>query len=468
MPDDVKTEELPIKKKNDVVVNSDGVATENNNKQPSDINGDVKIEIQDISKVDVVLDGDKIEDKRDPLLTWAKTPEILTQEAIDNIRFDFNDGMRLHIPEKLTKEYRIVMSDADTGTIFAILVPKEKADLATIKKYYVRYKLDIYDNKTSELLFTHTMDLKGKTVVVQMPCNSLGDGIAWFSFMDRFQKQYECDLYVYMSPFHLSIFNEKNYPNLHLTTTEKQKEITPYATYYCGLYFKGDKTYQPMDFKYTGIHTTIAHILNIDDKSDIAPIVDLNTERQIKEPYVCIATQGSSPVKQWMNPRGWYDTIKYLKKYGYRVLCIDKEPVYGAGDVFVTIPNGAEDFTGTLPLQDRINILKDADFFIGGSSGLAWLAWCTKIPVVMISGFTLPVTEFFTPYRVINKHVCHGCWNDFACEFDHNDYMWCPKHKGTYQVHECTRAITVEHVINTINKIPSFQRMKTIIDNKDK
>lgn len=41
-----------------------------------------------------------------------------------------------------------------------------------------------------------------------------------------------------------------------------------------------------------------------------------------------------------------------------------------------------------------MNLLHHASFFIGLSSGLSWLAWATHIPVVLISGFTLPVSEF--------------------------------------------------------------------------
>ena len=68
----------------------------------------------------------------------------------------------------------------------------------------------------------------------------------------------------------------------------------------------------------------------------------------------------------------------------------------------------------------------------------------------MISGFTEAENEFYTPYRVINYHGCHGCWNDMLCDFDHFDYMWCPRHKGTERQFECTRLITPEQVIATV------------------
>jgi hypothetical protein len=75
----------------------------------------------------------------------------------------------------------------------------------------------------------------------------------------------------------------------------------------------------------------------------------------------------------------------------------------------------------------------------------------------MISGFTHPTNEFATPYRIINYHTCHSCWNDMRENFDHYDFLWCPRHKGTDRHFECTRLISAEQVINTIKKIPTFR-----------
>jgi autotransporter strand-loop-strand O-heptosyltransferase len=125
------------------------------------------------------------------------------------------------------------------------------------------------------------------------------------------------------------------------------------------------------------------------------------------------------------------------------------------------IPHGVEDETGDKSISERARWLKHADFFVGLSSGLSWLAWAMEIPVVMISGFTHPLNEFATPYRVINYHTCNGCWNDPALRFDHKDFLWCPRHKDTPRQFECTRLITVEHVKSIIQTIPGFGVGKT-------
>jgi autotransporter strand-loop-strand O-heptosyltransferase len=74
----------------------------------------------------------------------------------------------------------------------------------------------------------------------------------------------------------------------------------------------------------------------------------------------------------------------------------------------------------------------------------------------MISGFSHPTTEFTTPYRVINWHTCNSCWNDPAFNFDHKDFLWCPRHKDTPRQFECTRLITPTQVMRAIETIPGF------------
>ena len=77
------------------------------------------------------------------------------------------------------------------------------------------------------------------------------------------------------------------------------------------------------------------------------------SRRPIAEPYVCIAVQSSTQSKNWTNPYGWHEVIPFLKDSGYRVICIDKNPVHGTGMVWNHIPHGVEDQTGDRPLAVR-------------------------------------------------------------------------------------------------------------------
>jgi autotransporter strand-loop-strand O-heptosyltransferase len=219
-----------------------------------------------------------------------------------------------------------------------------------------------------------------------------------------------------------------------------------------------DNVWQPCDFRLVGLHRTAGYILGVDCEEMPPRIVLEDASRPIAEPYVCIAAQSSSQAKYWNNPSGWLEIVKFLKDCGYRVVCIDKQPVHGTGIMWNQLPHGVEDETGDRKLAERARWIKHADFFVGLSSGLSWLAWAVGTPVVMISGFTHPTNEFATPYRVTNYHSCNSCWNDVRHRFDHHDFLWCPRHAGTPRQFECTRLITAEHVKAVIKRIPAFQR----------
>lgn len=49
-------------------------------------------------------------------IVFGGIPQIPTQEAIDGIRFDFNDGLRVVIP-KDAKPYRIQFYDIDSESL---------------------------------------------------------------------------------------------------------------------------------------------------------------------------------------------------------------------------------------------------------------------------------------------------------------------------------------------------------------
>src|SRR5262249_53974300 len=205
-----------------------------------------------------------------------------------------------------------------------------------------------------------------------------------------------------------------------------------------------------------GLHRAAGYILGVDPSEEPPCIVLAEDNRPIADPYVCIAVQSSAQCKYWNNPNGWAEIVAFLKEAGYRVFCIDLKPMHGRGLVWNHMPHGVEDLTGDRPLIERARWLKHADFFVGLASGLSWLAWCTGTPVVMISGFSHPLTEFYTPYRVINYHACNSCWNDPLAGFDRGDFFSCPRHKGTSRQFECTRLITSDQVKQTIKRIPRF------------
>lgn len=394
---------------------------------------------------------------------FIEVPDVPTQQGPRGIRFDFNDGARVLLPKG---HWYVQLEDAEYDNILYGANVDEGWVMST-KKYFVKHRIRIWDRDTDTEILDHTMDLEDKPVLIKFPVGTIGDIVAWMTYADRFQRKHRCKLNLSMSKRMCEVFKDQ-YPNIFFTSLpDTPLYDSPYASYLVGLFFTEEgKNYQPVDFRLIGLHEQAGYILGVDTKEN-APKVKLGNPRTIVEPYVCIACKGSSQNKYWNNGYGWEQVIDYLQGIGYRVICIDRERTEGKGFIWNRMPAGAEDFTGNRPLQERIALLEHCDFFVGLGSGLSWLAWCCHKPIVMISGFSLPYTEFYTPYRVFNPQACNGCWNDVDIKWNSNDYFFCQRHKGTDRAFECTRLITGRKVIDTIKQLMSDNHLILPIERED-
>jgi len=278
--------------------------------------------------------------------------------------------------------------------------------------------------------------------LVQFKSRSLGDSLGWIPYVEEFRKQNDCDVYCFT--FNNALY-EKSYPEIKFISDIEE----------CHGF---DKTYNigwlkdtPREVKRKNLQYTASYYLNLEHK-EIKPRVDIkNKKRTIEGKYVCIAVQSTAQAKYWNNPKGWEQTVKYLNSLGYSVVCIDKHSSFGKDEKMNFMPNGVIDKTGDLPLQDRITDIYNCEFFIGLGSGLSWLAWALGKEVILISGFSDPESEFYTPYRVINREVCNSCWNKE--EFDKGNWNWCPYHEGAEREFECSKEITFEMVKKQIDRL---------------
>jgi autotransporter strand-loop-strand O-heptosyltransferase len=387
-----------------------------------------------------------------PKPAYPPPAAVPTQAGPHGLSFDFNEGCRVALPEG-EHPWRVRISDLDTGnTLYETELKAGR--VSSTKRYYVRFRVEVWQQGDS--LFHHEYSAAGQPVLINFPVGTLGDTLGWFPYAVKFKERHNCRLTCAMAERLIPLFRD-THPDIEFVAHEAAEVERYYATYCMGLFFDDkDCVFQPCDFRHVGLHRTAGYILGV-DPTEVPPRIALPDEgRPIAEPYVCIAVQSTTQSKCWNNPMGWHEVVRFLKEAGYRVVCIDQKPVHGTGIVWNHIPHGVEDETGDRPLLERARWLRHAEFFVGLSSGLAWLAWGVGTPVVMISGFTHPTNEFATPYRVINYHACNGCWNDPRHRFDHHDFLWCPRHAGTPRQFECTRLITPEQVKQVIRTIPGF------------
>lgn len=355
----------------------------------------------------------------------------------DGLKVDFNFGVRVQVP---AGNWHVRVLDYNSGIVGFDEDVSQKI-LISAEKYFVRWQVQIL--RDGILVFDHVLDLQEEKVLVFIPGTALGDTIALLPYLNSLKKDCDCKVYVLLAEaFHDIV--KLYYPDIELLA-DMSEEF--YASYCLGT-FHVTPYMTPVNSRIITPDLTARAILGLPERCK--KVVYYPTkDRYIDEKYVCIAVQASGIMKRWLYPCGWNIVTEYLHKLGYRVLCIDAESYFSEGGYSVGIPDGAEDFTGKKPLIDRINLLAYADFFIGLGSGLSWLADACNIPVIIISGFNLPLAEFDTPYRVTNRLVCYGCYSDIRVDW--KDY--CPRHLGTSREYECSKSITPRMVIEAIDRL---------------
>ncbi|MBR2214968.1 MAG: autotransporter strand-loop-strand O-heptosyltransferase [Selenomonadaceae bacterium] len=353
------------------------------------------------------------------------------------LKLDFNSGLRLVVPPG---DWRVVIKDGMTGEVFfddsvAACV------LLSWEKYYVEWQVEIY--RAGEPIFSHRLDLTGQKIHIACMGGRLGDFLAFLPYVREMSRRYHGEV------TYSTIADYRELAHLLLPDISWREQAPPdnYATYQLttAIDFPGGS---PFDGRTIPLHHLGKVILGLPNSAEL---VLPPAKKNSGERYVCIGVQASSVLKGWLYPGGWEEIVSYLRAKGYRVLCIDKEPYQELHGIEVRMPQGAEDYTGNRPITERWEMLRQADFFIGLSSGLAWLAHVAGIPVVMICGFSRYWWEFATPYRVYNPLVCNGCVQDLRVNWH---LTACPRFTvESPRLLECTRKISPLMVKRAIDRL---------------
>lgn len=367
------------------------------------------------------------------------------ETEIPGLKLDFNFGLRLEIP---AGNYRVKISDFAGGMIF---FDEEISDVRLIstEKYFVHWQIEIF--RDGENIFSYRFDLTEKPVLVVFPkVLRLGDTISMLPYVSEMKRFYRCETSMIL-PEYLREFAAGLCPEI--PQVEKINSDY-YATFYPGV-SSSDLPVLPEDIRaypFGRLAGRIFGFSHVAPKNFFQPTLPPVTD----EPYVCIAVQASGNKKCWLWPGGWDIVVDYLKNLGYRVFCIDKEKVVTDSGMTIRKPDGAEDFTGDRPILERANMIYHAEFFVGLSSGLAWVANAVNKPVVLICGFSRDWSEFYTPYRVANRLVCNGCVNDLRVNFFEKI---CPYHSGTSREMECQKKISPRQVIDAIENLITSENL---------
>lgn len=308
------------------------------------------------------------------------------------------------------------------------------------RKYFTNWLVKVRRNGV--LKFEHKFDLKGKNVLIGFDTKSIGDTIAWIPAVEEFRKKYNCNVVV--STFWNKLFEgHDSYKNLSFVPPGSKVENL-YASYSIGCY-TGDFNKNLYDWRTVPLGKVASDILGVEYKEIITDLVFTPLSNPMKEKYVTLSEHSTFSCKYWQRENGWQDVVDYLNSIGYKVVVVSKEPTNLKNIINRT----------NRSIEDTINTIYYSEAILTVSTGPAWIAWALRKPVIMISGFSEPFSEFTTNCeRIINREVCNSCFNDVNNGFTTNSDVWvCPRHVGTERQFECTKKITPEMVIESINKI---------------
>jgi autotransporter strand-loop-strand O-heptosyltransferase len=276
-------------------------------------------------------------------------------------------------------------------------------------------------------------------VLIRMLTKALGDTLGAVPYFEQKRISTGDDIYV-SCQFHDLL--QPVYPHLHFLPFGLRN--SPIFSQCFDLDFEFDKPLQQGFCNQLGL-----------EFSEIRPKIHVeSSSRPFADRYVCFGMQSTSQNKYWNNPGGWEEICKRLRKENILPVCIDRDSSFGIEGNFNQIPPSAENKTG-MSLPEVIKFLNHAEFFIGLSSGLSWLAHAVGKHVVMISGTTHSWCEFTQDVtRIQNQSVCHGCFNEpEKTPFDAGDWMWCPYHKSTDRQFECSKSIAPDLAWNKIRPL---------------
>ena len=340
----------------------------------------------------------------------------------------FVEGPFLNIAGNSDREYDVMFSNSIDGDYYGL---KMKAGMwaRPDKKYFRDWTITA--KLRDEIKFQHTINLKGKNILMSLGSKALGDTLAWIPYVEEFRKKHGCE--IYLSTWWNGIMD---YPDIHFITPGSVVENV-YASYSIGC-FDDQKLLNPVNWRKCPLQKVAADILGL-DYVPIRPRLEvIPSTEEIKRPYVCFSEFSTMRNKLWNNPGAWQKVIDYLVGEGFECHSISTEQSQLEG---IVRHNGQS-------IEQTVTDISGAAFYIGLNAGPTWLAYALNKPVIMITGVSEEWNDFPNPHRV-DIGVCKpGCFNNTDFPINRG-WEWCPRDRD----YQCTREITPEIVIAEINKV---------------
>lgn len=397
-------------------------------------------------KKNAIEDSNKIREQ----FSWEKIGEIGFKTILEfnkkypyipqknEIKISYIDGPKVEIIGDIDEKYDIEFLDENDNVIHKDTIKNNMWTLCS-RKYYTKWKIKVNGSVVDEF------NLTNKRVLIGLESKSIGDTVAWTPYAVEFAKKHNCK--VILSTFHNSWFKGLDaYKDIEFIEPGNSTEC--YVVYRIG-WMKGESgkwdkfDYYPNYPNTQPLQKTASDILGLEFKELNYGINFTLKPKSTKADYIVIAPESTTGCKEWPYD-SWVVLSKMLRELGYTVVTLTSKPYNIKGNLNI---HGKT-------LNESMDILYNAKFLIGLSSGLSWINWALGKQTVMISGFSQKDHEFLSNnIRIQNEHACNSCWNNVNFTFDPGDWDWCPIWKGTDKQHICEKSISPLTVFNSLPNI---------------
>ena len=365
----------------------------------------------------------------------VNSEEYKNQTPQNEIKVSYLEGPKVEIIGDELKEYKIEFLDENNNVVYDDVITNNMWTLCS-RKYYTKWKIKVNGVIIDEF------DLTNRRVLIGLESKSIGDTIAWTPYAVEFAKKHNCK--VILSTFHNEWFKGLDaYKDIEFIEPGQLTEC--YAIYKIG-WFRGesgkwDKLDMYPNYPQTQpLQKTASDILGLEFKELNHGINFKPKPKSTKTDYIVIAPESTTGCKEWPYD-SWVALSKMLRELGYTVVTLTIKPYNIKGNLNI---HGKT-------LNESMDILYNAKFLIGLSSGLSWINWALGKQTVMISGFSSKDHEFQSNnIRIQNEHACNSCWGNTNFTFDPGDWDWCPIWKGTDKQHICEKSISPLKVFNLL------------------
>ena len=317
--------------------------------------------------------------------TIRHRPKLPTQARPQGLRFDFNDGCRVVLPEA-----RASLAGASERSRYR-QYPVRDRDQSRPRQQHQSATSCAFGSKSgrrARACSTTNIRPTGRDVLVQFPVGTLGDTMGWFPYAVKFKERHGCRLTCAMSG--------KADPAVSAMPIPTSLSVRPTRS-------RSRKLLRDLQhgavLRRQGLRAPAVR-LSPSSACTAPPAIfsaSIRPKRRRASRSPTTPADSPSPMSASRCKAPRRANTGTTRPAGARSSSSSRRPAIGSSASTRSRPTARprlESHPHTAPrtrpatsrLQERARWLKHAAFFVGLSSGLSWLAWAVGTPVVMISG----------------------------------------------------------------------------------